>query len=485
MATTLPDFKKSNFHPNASVDHPYLPLPPGTIYSYSGETGDGEVESNDFFATYETRKIAGVNTIVVRDTAYQDGILVEDTFDWHAQDKDGNVWYLGELAFNYEYDDDGILVEVNTDGSWEAGVPLDPEEDPDLSASPGYIMPNAEMLQAFIDSAPELADRDGYFQEFAPEVAVDEATVDSLDQEVSIGLGDFTQVLRTFETTDLEPDVADYKYYAEGLGLIRVEELNVEDDLAVDLAVELTGVRDLNALQENAVEELAAGDFVNGGSEMYVTLIGADGDHALGAYTFDKKGVLSDGTILVPSTEDLDGSSSWSVELGKKSGLGLFIIPDGGELDDYGIDLSAFEEGGLTFTNPLDFGEASLHDGVAPLASDGPLNFESPVNLPEFDGEEGTYPLPLQIFHAFDSSVDGINLLNPAGAVQATELDWENGEDELELTLLGFEDKRITDPEHDGDYNDVILAVSDSPLDAGFIEQLATELGYDADPLAA
>ena len=107
------------------------------------------------------------------------------------------------------------------------------------------------------------------------------------------------------------------------------------------------------------------------------------------------------------------------------------------------------------------------------------------MNLPQFDGEEETYPLPLQIFHAFDASVDGINLLNPAGAVQATELDWENGEDELELTLLGFEDKRITDPEHDGDYNDVILAVSDSPLDAGFIDQLASELGYDADPLAA
>jgi len=66
-----------------------------------------------------------------------------------------------------------------------------------------------------------------------------------------------------------------------------------------------------------------------------------------------------------------------------------------------------------------------------------------------------------------------------------TDLAWENTNEELELTLLGFEDERVTDPELDDDYNDVILAAGDRPLDASLIEQLASEFGYDADPLVA
>ena len=44
------------------------------------------------------------------------GDLVEDTFDWYAQDKAGNVWYFGEDTKEYK---NGRV--VSTEGSWRAG----------------------------------------------------------------------------------------------------------------------------------------------------------------------------------------------------------------------------------------------------------------------------------------------------------------------------------------------------------------------------
>ena len=53
----------------------------------------------------------------MRDTVTERGQVVEDTFDWYAQDARGNVWYLGEDTKEYE---NGKV--VSTKGSWEAGV---------------------------------------------------------------------------------------------------------------------------------------------------------------------------------------------------------------------------------------------------------------------------------------------------------------------------------------------------------------------------
>lgn len=480
MATILPEFNKSNFKPGESIDNPYFPVQPGTILSYSGED-----ESNDVFATFETRKIAGVTTTVVRDTAYVDGVLVEDTVDWYAQDKFGNVWYLGELTFAYEYDDNGVYVETVTDGSWEAGVVVDPEVDPNVAAQPGFIMPNLELLQSFLNSGEDLESRDGYFQEFAPGIAEDEAKVDSLTEEVQndlLGPDPVGNVHRSFETTALEPDLAAFKYYAPGIGQVMEEELSQKPNgtFQVDLTIDLVGIRNLSQVADNPDEPEAA-DFVGDGSTKFVTVIAADGDHAVGSYIFAQgTGELGDGSILFSTTDGLTAESAVaSVEVSNKEGLGLFIVPDGGTLDDIGIDLSAFSDGGLVFTNFFTLDTASLDDGAAPLVSDGALSFEAPVNLPEFEGEEEVLPLPLQVFHALDGNSDGINLLNPAGGLQAIELEWEDDA----LTLLGFEDRRVTDPEFDGDYDDLVLAVSDSPLDAATIQEIATELGLAEDTL--
>ena len=471
MATILPEFDDADFKPRVPIDNPYFPLTPDTVLSYSGENPDGEIESNDVFVTGQTREIEGVSATVVRDTAYVDGLPAEDTFDWYAQDHDGNVWYLGELTFAYEFGEEGV--QTDTEGSWEAGVEVDPEGQPGVVASPGFIMPSLAQLQAFLES------QDAYRQEFAPGVAEDQALVTSLDETVTVAGTQFENVLRTLETTALEPDVADFKFYAPGVGEIRTEETAGGE---VQLTVDLQSIRSLEAAASENPGQPELSDFKGDGGESWVTLIASDGSHSLGAYEFSNgEKEIGEGRILFADTEGVDpDDASAPFAIPHNAGLGLFMVPNGGELADLGLDLSQFETGGLVFTNPLDFSQASLKDPVAPLVSAGALNFEAPVNLPEFTGEEEVLPLPIEAFHALDSKVDGVNPLNPAGGVQAIDLNWEGSED---VTVLGFEESRVTDPAFDGDFNDLVVAVGDAPLDEQTIERIATDLGIPGDIL--
>jgi hypothetical protein len=108
------------------VDNPYFPLVPGTTLVYEGETGEG-LERIDDTVTHETKVVMGVTCITVHNQARLDGELIEETYDWYAQDVEGNVWYFGEDTTEFE---DGVP--VSTAGSWEAGVD---------GALPGIIMP--------------------------------------------------------------------------------------------------------------------------------------------------------------------------------------------------------------------------------------------------------------------------------------------------------------------------------------------------------
>jgi hypothetical protein len=138
METILPDLSKATFEPGRAIDNQYFPLTPGIIKTYEAQidtleskNNTNSTESNQIFVTNDTREILGVQATVVRDVSWSEGVLVEDTFDWYAQDTAGNVWYLGELATNYEYDEAGNFIGTNNDGSWEAGV---------NGALPGYIL---------------------------------------------------------------------------------------------------------------------------------------------------------------------------------------------------------------------------------------------------------------------------------------------------------------------------------------------------------
>jgi len=213
-APVLPDFSAVTFIPGAPIDNPYFPLMPGTVYTYVGQRdqdGSFATELNTVFVTSQTKNILGVPSRTVRDTVLVDGVLTEDTLDQFAQDTAGNVWYMGEFSTEFQYDDNGNLIGTSHEGSWEAGV---------SGALPGFAM----------EAAPAVGD--SYYQEFSPGVAEDRAEVISLAADVSIDLGDFTDVLQTLETTALEPDAQEYKFYAPGIGLILVEELGPNDEPA-------------------------------------------------------------------------------------------------------------------------------------------------------------------------------------------------------------------------------------------------------------
>ncbi|WP_193369550.1 calcium-binding protein [Pelagibius marinus] len=428
----LPNYGAAVFVPGAPVDNTYFPLIEGSVLSYSGskvdeDSGETETESNDVFVTFETTSIDGVQVVVVHDTGYLDGVLIEDTLDYYAQDTDGNVWYLGELSYSYEYDDDGQYIATSTEGSWETGVD---------GALPGWAMP----------ADPQVGD--SYYQEFLAGEAEDEGLVLGTDEDVSIAFGDFDQVLQTQDTTALEPDVLEYKYYAPGVGQILTEE-DIDEEGEPELSVELIGIRQTGpgALGED-VDHPDIEDFTPN-SPLYVTYLGQEAlyESALGAYVFDlETHEIGEGWILFDSSEDLEFGEQIEVDLEEGQGLGLFLISD---VEDYPLDLSEFEEGGLYFQNFLTGEAATLDDNLAPLITD----------------EEGV-PLPIQGFHALGGE-DGFNFLNPAAGSQATELDFDcldvGGEDGL--TVVGFEDLRITDPDFDGDYNDFLVAVSRDPAE--------------------
>lgn len=177
----------------AVINNPFMPLSPGTTFIYEGQTDQG-LEHEEFFVTSNTKLILGVTCVEVRDTSTVNGELEEDTLDWFAQDTAGNVWYFGENAKQLA----GGLV-VSVEGSWTAGVD---------GAKPGIVMKAQPAVSDF------------YRQEFSLGVAEDIAEVVSLTKSVTVPYGSFTNCLKTRETSPLEPDVLENKYYAAGIGQV-------------------------------------------------------------------------------------------------------------------------------------------------------------------------------------------------------------------------------------------------------------------------
>jgi len=195
-ADYAPNIDPSNFV--KGIDNPYFPLEPGTTWVYEGQTPEGTERVEDT-VLQETKRVMGVECVVLRDRVWLNGELIEDTVDWHAQDKEGNVWYFGEYTREYENG------KVSTEGSFKAG------ED---GALPGIIMP----------ADPKVGD--SYRQEYYRGEAEDMAEVISLNgaglnDAVSTPYGSFSEdVLVTKDWNPLEPDILEHKYYAPGIGLI-------------------------------------------------------------------------------------------------------------------------------------------------------------------------------------------------------------------------------------------------------------------------
>src|SRR5580765_2672143 len=92
-AWVTPPFDPDSFV--VRVDHPWFPLVPGTVFAFAGRSDEGST-TDTVEVTRETKTILGVVTTVVHDRVSAGGRRVEDTFDWYAQDRAGNVWYFGE-----------------------------------------------------------------------------------------------------------------------------------------------------------------------------------------------------------------------------------------------------------------------------------------------------------------------------------------------------------------------------------------------------
>jgi len=200
-AVTPDDFLDPEMITPANAN-PYFPLVAGTKWVYEGETEDGleviTVTVTDEIKEIEYPEESGqvFACVVVQDVVEIEGELIEDTFDWFAQDQAGNVWYFGEISKNYE---DGELVDV--EGSWKAGVE---------GAIPGISVPGDPQVGTF------------YRQEYLLGEAEDMATVISRGEEsAAVPYGEFTEdVLKTGEYTPIEPDAYEYKYYAPGVGMV-------------------------------------------------------------------------------------------------------------------------------------------------------------------------------------------------------------------------------------------------------------------------
>jgi predicted small lipoprotein YifL len=178
----------------SEIDNPWMPFRTGSRSVYRETDQEGAEQRVEVTVLDETREVMGIETRIVHDVVTEDGELVEDTYDWYAQDADGNVWYFGEETQEFE---DGKP--STTAGSWEAGVD---------GAQPGILVP----------AEPEVGMT--YRQEYYEGEAEDAAEVLSLDEKVEVPFGSFDGVLMTKEFTPLDPDILEHKFYARNVGVV-------------------------------------------------------------------------------------------------------------------------------------------------------------------------------------------------------------------------------------------------------------------------
>jgi hypothetical protein len=191
----------------SGVDNPYFPLVPGTVFDYEVTESGEQVTVT---VTAETIEIVGVTCMVVHDVASLDGTTLEDTWDWYAQDDDGNVWYFGEDTTAYG---DGA---PSTAGSWKAGVD---------GAKPGIVA----------EGAPEVGDV--YRQEYLAGEAEDQGEVLDLDASITVPYGSFSGCLKTKDFSELEPDVVEHKYWCPDVGMVAAEAVVGDPEHEVLVAV--------------------------------------------------------------------------------------------------------------------------------------------------------------------------------------------------------------------------------------------------------
>ncbi len=191
-----------NFDNSANIDNQWWPMKPGTQFTYEGYTVEDDEKIPHrvvFTVTDLTKVIHGVRTVVVFDRDYTDGRLEEAELAFFAQDNDGNVWHLGQYSEVYDE------TEFVGGRMWVVGHLED--------AKAGIMM----------KSEPQLG-TPSYSQGYAPAPFnwTDRARVYQMGQKTTVPAGSYEDVLVTEEFNEEEPGAFQLKYYARGVGNVRV-----------------------------------------------------------------------------------------------------------------------------------------------------------------------------------------------------------------------------------------------------------------------
>ena len=231
---SLPAFDSTTFRRSLPVTNEWMPLKPGTRYVYEGTTieDDGTAVPHRFVVnvTDLTKVIGGVRSAVTWDLDYSDGQLVEAELAFYAQDSGGTVWLMGEYPEEY---DEGKFVAATP---WLHGLE---------QAQAGILMP----------AKPQTGTPD-FAQGWGPAVKwSDRGQVDQLGQKTCVPVRCYEDVLIMAETSGSEPNAQQLKYYARGVGNVRVGWRGTGEKTKETL--ELVRIEQLSAAELSAVREKA------------------------------------------------------------------------------------------------------------------------------------------------------------------------------------------------------------------------------------
>jgi hypothetical protein len=199
-AKRLPTPKASHFGRNSTlVTNSWFPLAHGSVYVYDGQK-DGKAARDVMTVTHKTKLITGIRALPVADRLYLNGVLAERTTDWYAQDKKGTVWYLGEKT-----------AELNAKGK--------------VTSTEGSFLNGRDGAKGGIFMPAHPAVGQSFQQESFKGEAEDRFRILSLATSITTPAVSSQQAMLTEETTPLEPGTVDHKYYVQGIGTVKEQQV--------------------------------------------------------------------------------------------------------------------------------------------------------------------------------------------------------------------------------------------------------------------
>jgi hypothetical protein len=181
-----PQVSPADFSTN--INNPFFSIPVGKKMVYEKTTEDGK-ERIEILVPGWTRTVMGVETLVFWDRVYLNDVLIEDTRDYLAQHKNGDVWYFGEHVDNYE---NGKLKDHH--GAWLAGV---------NGAKPGiWMLANPKVGDEF---------RNEYYKGEAEDIT----KIVAVNETVVVPFGTLTDCVKTFDWTPLDSTSIANKYFCK------------------------------------------------------------------------------------------------------------------------------------------------------------------------------------------------------------------------------------------------------------------------------